>query len=210
MPNTNIRKRLRDATLEVHQRLHGHDGFNAVATGAISRSDYALLLARLWGFHRPFEAILEKAVAKIGVSRDLEGRRRREMLKSDLATLGATLESIDSLPQCEWLRPMESLAEVMGAMYVVEGSTLGGLHLARALGPLFGAETAEGRRFFLGYGERHGAMWRSFLSELEQSVTTVDEEVAVIEGALRTFEIFETWMNDWRAASCSPTTARAR
>jgi heme oxygenase len=123
------------------------------------------------------------------------------MLEADLATLGASQASIVNLPQCGWLRRPANRAELMGAMYVVEGSTLGGLHLARALAPLFAPETRDGRRFFLGYGERHAAMWRAFIGELEQCATTPASEDAIIESALQTFSVFETWMTNWRAAS---------
>jgi len=198
MSNAGIRKRLREATLDVHQRLHGHDGFNAVATGEIDRADYRLLLARLWGFHRPYEAVLRQAASDGRTPSSLEGRGRCGMLEADLATLGATPASIADLPQCGSLRLPASRAGLMGAMYVVEGSTLGGLHLARALAPLFGSEAGEGRRFFLGYGERHGEMWRTFLGELEQCARSPADAEAVIDGALQTFEIFETWMADWR------------
>lgn len=201
MSSADIRRRLREATLEVHQRLHAHEGFNAVALGSIARSDYRMLLARLWGFHRPFGTQIATAKLEGWASANLDGRGRCAMLEADLVALGATPAWIAQLPQCGLPRRPASREELMGAMYVVEGSTLGGLQLARALAPLFDPESGDGRRFFLGYGERHGAMWRAFLSELEQCATTPASEGAMIDGALQTFEIFETWMRNWRLES---------
>ena len=87
----------------------------------------------------------------------------------------------------------------MGALYVVEGSTLGGIQLARALKAVVAADSGEGRSFFLGYGDRHGAMWRSFLKRLEDCASSEADDDAVIEGATRTFVDFESWMAGWKA-----------
>ena len=121
------------------------------------------------------------------------------MLESDLGALGWDGASIVRLPQCERLRAPASTAEFMGALYVVEGSTLGGIQLARALEPL--VRSGEGRSFFLGYGDRHGAMWRSFLKRLEECASSEAAGDAVIEGAIRTFADFESWMAGWDAGA---------
>jgi heme oxygenase len=119
--------------------------------------------------------------------------------KSDLVALGWDRASVVRLPQCESLRAPESTAEFIGALYVVEGSTLGGIQLARALEPL--VRSGEGRSFFLGYGDRHGAMWRSFLKILEECASSEAAGDAVIEGAIRTFADFESWMAGWDAGA---------
>ena len=56
-----LRTRLREATAQIHERLHGHPGLGAAASGAIGRDDYRSLLARLWGFHKAFETALDEA-----------------------------------------------------------------------------------------------------------------------------------------------------
>ena len=119
------------------------------------------------------------------------------MLESDLVALGWDHASVVRLPQCESLRAPANAAEFMGALYVVEGSTLGGVQLARALKA---AHSGEGRSFFLGYGDQHGAMWRSFLKKLEDCASSEADDDAVIEGAIRTFADFESWMAGWKAS----------
>ena len=56
-----VRDRLRRETAEVHERLHRHPGLGAAARGSIAAEDYVRLLARLWGFHRAYEAALAEA-----------------------------------------------------------------------------------------------------------------------------------------------------
>jgi heme oxygenase len=128
-------------------------------------------------------------------------RARAPMLAEDLLTLGLDVQAISRLPRCDHIfRPTDE-ASFMGALYVVEGSTLGGLHIARALSSLFGGSEGEGRRFFLGYGARHSVMWRGFLEQLDAFAGDEGNEAAAIEGAVKTFADFESWMGDWRRAA---------
>jgi len=196
---SDIRARLRRSTAAAHERLHHHRGFAAVAAGTVSLGCYRLLLARLWGFHSAFERVLGQFSRCLDAGVALEPRARSSFLESDLAALGMDRDRVRALPQCSSLLAPRSIAEFLGALYVIEGSTLGGLHLARALAPLLGAETTEGRTFFLGYGDQHGAMWRSFLDRLNDGVANEADAAHAVDGATRTFCDFENWMERWDA-----------
>jgi heme oxygenase len=198
---SDIRARLRSSTAAAHERLHGHRGFAAVAAGTISLGRYRLLLARLLGFHSAFERALSQFNRQSDAGVAFEARARSRLLEADLAALGVDRAAVRALPQCATLLPPRSVAEFLGALYVIEGSTLGGLHLARALGPLLGADTADGRAFFLGYGDQHSAMWRSFLDRLNNCAANEADAAAVVDGATRTFCDFESWMEGWDAPS---------
>jgi heme oxygenase len=43
-------------------------------------------------------------------------------------------------------------------------------------------------------------MWRSFLKRLEDCASSEPDDDAVIEGAIRTFVDFESWMAGWKAS----------
>jgi heme oxygenase len=197
LAKSDIRTRLRKSTAAVHERLHRHEGFAAVADGTIDLIHYQRLLSRLWGFHYPFETTLRQVNCKQDIGVEFETRGRSRMLESDLAALGWDRASVVELPQCKSLRAPDNAAEFMGSLYVVEGSTLGGLQLANALRSLVVSDSGDGRSFFLGYGDRHGAMWRSFLSRLEDFAHSEADGAAVIDGAIRTFVDFENWMAGW-------------
>jgi heme oxygenase len=193
-----LRARLREATAQIHERLHGHPGLGAAASGAIGRDDYRLLLARLWGFHKAFETVLDEAARRLCVDIDMADRARAPMLEADLATLGLDGPAMLQLPRCDQMFQPRSEAAFMGSLYVVEGSTLGGVHIARALSGLFPGTDHGGRTFFLGYGERHSLMWRGFLQRLDAFAGDATHEAEAIKGAVETFDDFEIWMNGWR------------
>jgi heme oxygenase len=189
---------LRIATQDVHARLHHHPGLSAVAAGTISMRAYGNLLSRLWGFHRAFEDILANPPA--GLDFDPRDRARAGMLEADLIDLGHDRQAIGRLPVCAFLYRPRLAAEFMGALYVVEGSTMGGAQLARALAPLFDGAGEMGRRFFLGYGARNGAMWRDFVDRLDRLAGNEELEVAATRGAVATFNDFERWVAGWEPA----------
>ena len=203
-PAADTRGRLRAATAQIHERLHGHPGLGAAASGAMSRADYRLLLGRLWGFHTAFEEVLEAAARRLALDIDMAARARAPMLEADLRVLGLGADDIARLPRCAQIFQPRDEAGFMGALYVVEGSTLGGIQIARALAGLFDGAEGEGRRFFLGYGANHSAMWRGFLARLEACAKDEAGETAAIEGAVQTFADFERWMDDWRHEALEP------
>ena len=189
-----MRERLRAATQAAHERLHGHDGFAAAAAGTIAPADYRDLLARLYGFHAAFDAQMTRAPAALADELDLPERGRAGLIAADLAGLGA---EASRLPLCGDMPAFEGEGACLGALYVVEGSTLGGLVIARALAPAVG----ENRRFFLGHCGEHGRLWRRFVARLDRLDAEPEEAGAAEAAALEAFAAFERWMAPWRGAA---------
>jgi heme oxygenase (biliverdin-IX-beta and delta-forming) len=201
--SSGMRARLRAATTAAHERMHAHPGFAAAAAGTIGFADYRRLLARLYGFHRPFEAAACEAVASTGFDFDIEGRARSPALVADLKTLGLDPEAIARLPLWTQSFSFASEAALLGALYVLEGSTLGGVQIARALQGVVGDKAGDGRRFFLGRGDQRSSMWRDFLAQLESLSEDAKSSREAIDSAVATFEDFEAWMTGWEDAAAS-------
>lgn len=196
-----LRARLAAATREAHERMHGHPGFAAASAGEIDASAYADLLARLLGFHRPFEAGFAAAPADMAEAIGLSARRRSEALAANLAALGFGGDP-DALPLCAPTPGLASEPQWLGALYVTEGATLGGVEIARAL-TRAGYSSAQ-RRFFEAYGERRSAMWRALLARLERHSGDAEAAAQAEAAARAQFLAFEHWMRDWRGAAAQP------
>uniref|UniRef100_UPI00333EB880 biliverdin-producing heme oxygenase n=1 Tax=Sandarakinorhabdus sp. TaxID=1916663 RepID=UPI00333EB880 len=168
---------------DVHARLHLHAGLAAVAAERIDIGDYRQLLLRLYGFYLPFENAAGLAPVRSG------------WLASDLAALDTPLVTA---ALCAALPKLDSPQAVLGAMYVVEGSALGGRGLARHLKDLLGDQKGAGRRFFASDGADTGRTWRAFMDQLDR--VAIDDRTVVIDAAIATFCCFETWMDGWEAA----------
>ncbi|TCZ59746.1 biliverdin-producing heme oxygenase [Roseicella aquatilis] len=182
------REALRAATAAVHARLHALPPLRALAEGRLDRPGYVALLRRLLGFHRAVEAALAAAPSLSPWGIDPAERRRAWLIEADLAVLGAAPEPSGSSA----LPPLGSAARALGCLYVAEGSTLGGRHLARALDGLLPPGGA-GRRFLLGHGARHGALWRECCIALEACGADPARRAEILEAAAESFAAFESW-----------------
>ena len=176
---------LRGATDAVHQRLHRHPGFAAVQDETIDRAQYTALLKRLLGFHRPFE--IAAGLAPL----------RSHRLADDLAVLQGAGATLENLPLCRDIPPLHGPEDKLGALYVVEGSALGGRGLARHLDALLGVGAPDGRRFFSGEGTGTGVAWRAYLARLAGVSPDPAVRRRVIGAATATFAAFENWLRDW-------------
>ena len=73
-------------------------------------------------------------------------------------------------------------AAFLGAMYVMEGSTLGGQYIARHVEQVLGLVPGQGDAYFHGYGEHTGAMWNGFRQVLG---SVPDRHSAVVVAAAK-------------------------
>jgi heme oxygenase len=193
-----LRWRLRAATATTHERMHAHPGFEAAAAGTIELSDYRRLLVRLYGFHRPFEEIARSATEAFKIDLDINARARSALLLADLQTIGLDSNAAVTLPLWRPSVRLVSKGSLLGALYVLEGSTLGGVQIARALKDRVGKGLENALLFFVGREERQGAMWRELVEELESFREDDEEAMEAENAAVSTFKAFEDWMAGWR------------
>lgn len=183
------RDALRSATDAIHQRLHQHPLLRRLADGSISRCDYVALLHRFLTFHEVVEDRLSRGPDLADYGIDLVERRRSPLLLGDLAALGAPAAMAAAPVGQSWSAPGSAAA--LGCLYVSEGSRLGGLSLARALDGLLAPGSVAGRSFLLGYGPRHGAMWRDLCDAIERIGAPGEGRDTMISAAVETFGLFE-------------------
>jgi heme oxygenase len=193
-----MRWRLRAATAATHERMHAHAGFEAAAAGTIEAADYRRLLVRLYGFHRPFEDVARSAMDIFRIDLDLSARARSALLLADLQTIGFDPNAAAILPLWRPSIRLVSKGSLLGALYVLEGSTLGGVQIARALKNGVGNGLGKALLFFVGRGEFQGAMWRKLVEELESLREDDEEAMRAEDAAVTTFKAFEHWMAGWR------------
>ena len=186
--DTSLHRVLRAATRDVHERLHRHAGFAAIQDATIGRDAYRDLVVRLYGFHAAFEV-----AAAIGPVRSA-------WLAGDLEALGLA-RPLHALPRCPHVPRLDTAHRRLGALYVAEGSALGGRELARGLDRLVGRDATAGRRFFIGRGARTGEAWRGYLAQLSAAPQEASARAEIVAGAVETFAAFERWLDGWSTSS---------
>ncbi len=123
----------------------------------------------------------------------LDGRRKACLLARDLRALGTSAAEVAALPRFADLPTLETPAEALGCLYVLEGATLGGQVVARLVAGRFGFDRGSGCAFFASYGERVGSMWRELGAALVTFTDTTGDDEAVVRSACATFATFERW-----------------
>lgn len=124
----------------------------------------------------------------------VEARRRSALLADDLLFFNSDPDYdasvvIDALDRLAADKGPQSYAAIfLGAMYVMEGSTLGGQYIARHVEERLGLRQCEGDAYFRGYGDQTGPMWTEFKKHLHD-IHDKEKERA-IEAAKAMFRIF--------------------
>lgn len=194
---------LRDE-LRIHTRCH-HERIERVLDlpGSIhDEADYVRLLSGLYGFYAPLEARLrfhEAHLRTLNFAPDT--RLKAHQLSEDLRACGLGEREISALPLCRKVPQLPTWQHALGAMYVLEGSTLGGQIIARALRSSLHLNPDAQMNFLLSYGARTGAMWSSFVKILNVVELSASERSDVLAAAGETFQAMENWMASARVPS---------
>ena len=112
-------------------------------------NSYLQLLYIFYGYFKPVEEKIEQYLSPNVVS-DIAERRKAGTILKDMEFVGA--KSKPSL--CDQLPAIENAAEALGAMYVLEGSTLGGKHICKMIEQKLPLTEKKGLGFFTGYGTK--------------------------------------------------------
>ena len=134
------------------------------------------LLAQAAGFLPVEQALDEGGAAKI--LPDWPQRRRGDLLRADLAALTVTLPEPFSVPAF-----ISGKASMFGAIYVLEGSRLGGAVLKKTVPGHFPRRFLEARQA--------AGSWRSLLQTLDDFLIRPDDLEAAIAAAREVFARFE-------------------
>lgn len=178
-------ERLKRETAQIHKSVE--ERLNLLRDG-YTPADYSELLARFYGFYEPWERAALPLVKEWDPTL-FEGRLKSPALAADLRFLGI---KADSLPRCEKLPPLDSLAAVLGSAYVLEGATLGGQFLSDHFRNRVGIPS-EALHFYTVYGAQTGRMWIQFRKALERAESCGPAET-FITSARSTFKAIAAWL----------------
>ncbi|QOV90715.1 biliverdin-producing heme oxygenase [Humisphaera borealis] len=149
---------------------------------------YVAVLKAFYGFVLPWE----QAVHGCGdpeIQMLMSSRWRADRLAADLRHFH---HGPDDMPKCSELPALDG-GRLLGSVYVMEGSTLGGLKISKTLEASLGLTTGLGRSYFLGEGARALSRWRDFLVEFDR-LGGVRCEAEIVAGASNTFVTLASWL----------------
>ena len=167
--------------------------------GALTCDGYSRRLVQFYGFYSPLEAALQVRCARQSDSCSeevsqlpmlLPRLRKSLLLRQDLHHLGITTAD---LAQCRALPPIQTAAEVLGCLYVLEGATLGGRTITRHVQGTLGIMPTTGGSFFDGYAGDTARMWNAMRQTLLSGAVDAQAENAMVASAVATFACMLNW-----------------
>lgn len=159
-------------------------------SGIRTIQDYTQLLVAFYGFFKPVYDSID-AHLDVYYLPDYPSRRKPEDILQNLRELDAH----DPATQiCRQVPSIQNNAGAFGALYVMEGSTLGGLMIKKMLTGQLSLSDKQ-LQFFGGYGKQTRQRWNVFLSAMNTVAQNETEEQALIETAKATFTCFRNWLS---------------
>ncbi len=182
-----LAEKLKQNTLTNHQQLE------KLLVGRMkairSKEDYINLLQLFYSYFGGLEQQIDQFMNADELP-DYRQRRKSSALVNDITALGgvpAQKATGENLPA------IQSIIQAYGAMYVIEGSTLGGKIISKMMAQQLGITDGKGLSFFSGYGADTETMWDTFKHMLNNQAYTPADETLLINTANQTFLKFKDW-----------------
>lgn len=183
-----LRERLKHETQQEHRALE--NGLDLLRPD-FALIDYGALLTKFYTFHVAFGSFMrrQKDNGVIPAEFYCSDRMKHEWLLKDLSALGITQSATpEKAAEC-LASELTSAEHLWGAIYVIEGSTLGGTLLSKHFEKMFGIRPETGLQFFTGYGQDTGKNWQITLSHLRNCEAQSMSLDAIVHGAKRSFHM---------------------
>lgn len=194
IPLTTILRLLKDRTAGTHKLVEDQ---LALLSPDLSAARVSVVIQQLYGFWTGTEPALDQWSqhnCSDATALAWPRRRRLSVLAQDLVSLGLPVSQQSYLPSAGPVFTTVGQAEVLGWLYVAEGSTLGGAIIDRHLRKLSALELPV-LQSFTPYAEGPGPMWRSYCAAVETWCHgRPDRSASVAAASVATFTALHQWL----------------
>jgi heme oxygenase len=169
-----LQERLKTATKGNHDELEELMFVNEIMNKTLTREQYKTLLATNYIVHSAIESRLHEALdADLKTILEVDTRYKLAALEQDLEEMEISKADLDAL-DFDFLKSQDfNNASSLGAMYVLEGATLGGNVIQKKLraNPAFENLSLN---YYTVYAQNLMSNWLSFVKVLNTSVPEAD------------------------------------
>ena len=184
-------QKLKSTTRKNHDKVEEMAFSKKIMDGSINIEEYASLILKQYYFHKNIEAQFNKLLtAKQKEQLEFDKRRKIHLLKYDMLELGLEEEMLcfNKDPKLT----IKNINDVIGAMYVLEGSTLGGAVIRKKLQNNLQIHSNTTFHFYGCYGQESGDLWKKFILQATVFGKEKNAQEEIIKKAVETFEFFES------------------
>lgn len=176
-----ILEKLRAATGELHKTLD--TSLYPLIQNMKTPEEYAKLLNTFYAYFKPVEDKVYNFISDEQLD-DHNERRNTGYILHDLEQL----DFKNNIPLATNTPVIDNAAAAFGALYVMEGSTLGGKIIAKTIGGNLNLQNGSALNFFSGYKDQTGPKWLKFIEALNSFAASNNNDDVIIEAAKDTFK----------------------
>lgn len=188
MSRTLLSEQLKDQTKINHQLLEKQ--IILLIKAIRTTADYSRLLMLFYTFFGGIETLVDKTLNTDCIPDYLQ-RRKTAFLHNDLCAMNVEAQPFAKAVD---LPEINNHLQASGALYVMEGSTLGGPHISKMIRDQINPAKANILTFFDGYKNETQHMWQAFKIAIDGMVLDKNEQAVVVHAANDTFARFSNWI----------------
>lgn len=193
MNNNLIREALRKQTQDAHKRAETARGMKILMSPSLTAQDYLGILTTWLNWHYKNEPFIFAALEDFAPA-DINKRTKIPLLETDLKHANIPVEAKNlATPKLT----LQNKYQALGALYVLEGSTLGGQIILKQLRQKLDSRLPH--YFYTGYGEATYQQWHIFLAHLATCPLNTLQRQQVIDGANKTFDSIYLCLNQFES-----------
>lgn len=175
--------------------FHAHTNLERKLVSRIKQissvNDYVQLLRLMFGYYKPLQDKLNAFVSENNIVNNFSVRSVQNIIK-DIEYLQPTSGS--RIPVCANMPNINTHAASLGALYVTEGSTLGGQIITKMISKKLNIPADGGFSFFRSYGDETPVMWEKFKTVINRP-RNENEKSEMMDTAIATFSTFKDWLD---------------
>lgn len=187
----NLLQKLKAHCLQKHLQVRASEFAACIMDGSLSKAEYSTLLLANYVFHIKLEQQITQQLP-FHWKRKLawEERHKAKYAKLDLVMLQQTELIPELLNSCRDVTyQINTPSEALGALYVVEGTAIGGAIIKKHLLKIdWIIQQKLDIRFYGCYGNTLSAKWKTFTAFVQQVEATHEE---ALQQAYQTFMLYE-------------------
>ncbi|HEX8546268.1 MAG TPA: biliverdin-producing heme oxygenase [Cytophagaceae bacterium] len=187
-----ILDRLKNDTVYNHKLLESNVLLSTLMTDQLTVDIYKKILSKFFTYFLPIEEKITPFLQDNAFIPDFTRRRKAILLTDDLHHYKIAENTLEF---CQLLPEIKNVSQAMGALYVLEGSSLGGRFISKKVNETIGATPEGGAKFYHGYGAETGSYWKKFCEYLLSYASNVSDQSEIVETANSTFLKLNSWLD---------------
>lgn len=188
---------LRTCTQDLHTDAEGQDFQRSMGTGNVQREPFIKYLGQLYYMHKHISDLLEQHRDMPVIQKVLKPYHQDlTCVTNDLAYFDRGVSDEPILPSTkrinDYLSELAATSPVslLGALYVLEGSTNGAKFLAKSMRKALDCPVERGASYFDRYGEAQRQRWTKFKEDMVACNFSEAQTQELVAAARRMFQAF--------------------